>query len=340
MNNKGKYIYGVVNNESHATGFSLPTLNGVYTIPYKDVSAIISDSEIIDYTNLPGDVAARRLVEHQVVIEKVMKEFAVIPVRLGTYVLSEDEVMQTLTKGHRMFKEIFEKIEGRIELDIVAAWVDLNAVIKEVSEEEEIKALKQTLLNKKEGITVNDQLKVGMLIKSYLNKKKNEYARTIRDLLKDLCRNIKEHTIPDDVTIMNAAFFIDKDIRIPFEKRLEELSRGFDGKVHFKCIGPLPPYNFFMIEIKKLQYEDIDRAREKLALKDFATKDDIKKAYKKCASVHHPDKQPGNQKAEAETKYIEITQAYKLLSEYCQHGACFFKREDFAGNSIIVRIKE
>ncbi len=91
---------------------------------------------------------------------------------------------------------------------------------------------------------------------------------------------------------MNAAFFIDKHAQVHFEERLDELNDSFGGKVHFKCIGPLPPYNFYVLEIEKLQYDEIERAKEKLALSAFATKDDIKKAYKKCASMYHPDKQP------------------------------------------------
>jgi len=340
----GKYIYGVMNTGSHAAGSGVLASNGIYTVPCMDVSAVVSDSGIIDYTNLPGDVAAQHLIRHQLVIEKVMQELTIIPMRLGTYVLSEDEVVQVLTKGYRIFKEIFEKIEGRIEIDVVASWVDLNIVIKEVSEEEEVRALKQILLNKKESITVDDQIKVGMLIKSHLNRKKDEYAHTIQDSLRDLCLDMKEYTMNDDMIIFNAAFFIDNGIRIPFEQRLDELNSGFGGKVHFKCIGPLPPYNFYVLEIKKLQYEEIDRARGKLGLNAFASKDDIKRAYRCCASVYHPDKQfnaqSDMQRAEAEMEYGEITKAYGLLSEYCQHESCSFKKENFAGNSIIVRIKE
>ncbi|MBA4391857.1 MAG: hypothetical protein C0399_13110 [Syntrophus sp. (in: bacteria)] len=343
MSATGKYIYGVINTGSIAAGSGLLTSNGIYTVPYMDVSAVVSDSQIIDYTNLSGDVAAQCLIQHQLVIEKVMKEFTIIPMRLGTYVLNEDEVMQVLTKGYRMFKEIFEKIEDRIEIDVVATWVDLNAFIKEVSEKEEVKALKQSLLDKKESITVDDQIKMGMLIKSYLNKKKDEYADAIKDSLKNLCRDMKEYTMPEDVMILNAAFFIENGMRIPFEERLDELNDGFNGKVHFKCIGPLPPYNFYVLEIKKLQYGEIDRARGKLGLNTFASKDDIKKAYRSYASLYHPDKlsdtQSDTQKAEAEIHYDEITKAYRLLSEYCQHESCSMKEEDFAGNSIIVRVK-
>ncbi|MCX5815882.1 MAG: GvpL/GvpF family gas vesicle protein [Proteobacteria bacterium] len=344
MSNTGKYIYGVMNTGSHAAGSGLLTSNDIYTVPYMNVSAVVSNSGIIDYTNLPGDAAARHLIQHQLVIEKVMQEFTIIPMRLGTYVLNEDEVMQVLTKGHRMFKEIFEKIEGRIEIDVVATWVDLNIVIKEVSEQEEVKALKQSLLNKKESITVDDQIKMGMLIKSNLNKKKDEYAHVIKDSLKGLCRNMKEYTMPDDMTILNAAFFIDNGMRIPFEERLDELNNDFGGKVHFKYIGPLPPYNFYVLEIKKLQFEEINRAREILALDDVATKEDIKKAYKYAAVKYHPDKQSDTQsdtqKVEAEMEYDEITKAYRLLSVYCQQESCSMKEEDFAGNSIIIRIKE
>jgi len=340
MNDKGKCIYGVINNESHAAGSTMLTSHGIYTVPYKDVSAAVGDSEIIDHGKLPGDAAARRLIAHQVVMEKLMKYFTVIPAKLGTYVLSEDEVMLALMKGYHVFKEVFAKIEGRIELDVVATWVDLHAVIQEVSEEEEVRAVKQVLFNKKAGITVDDQMKAGMLIKSCLDKKKHEYALTIKDSLEDLCRSIKEYTMLNDATIMNAAFFIDKPRHIRFEERLDELSGSFGGKVHFKCVGPLPPYNFYVLEIEQLQYDEIERAKEKLALNAFATKDEIKNAYRKYASVYHPDKQSDRQNGETETEYIEITNAYRLLSAYCQHDACSFKKEDFAENSIIVTVKE
>jgi len=344
MSSTGKYIYGVINTGSHTVASAPLVSDGIYTVPYMDVSAVVRDTAIVDYTNLPANIAAQHLIKHQLVIEKVMQEFTVIPMRLGTYAPNEDEMMQVLTEGHRTFKEIFEKIEGRIEIDVVATWVDLNMVIKEASEEEDIKALKQCLLDKRESITVNDQVKMGMLIKSHLNRKNDEYAHAIKDSLRDLCSNMKEHTMTDDATIMNAAFFIDNGMRIAFEERLDEINNGFSGKVHFKCIGPLPPYNFYVLEIKQFRYEEIDRARKKLGLSTFATKDDIKKAYRSCASFYHPDRQSDTQSdtqmAEAEMEYGEITKAYGLLSEYCRQESCSFKEEDFVFNSMIVRIRE
>lgn len=50
-----------------------------------------------------------------------------------------------------------------------------------------------------------------------------------------------------------------------------------------------------------------------LGLKDDASEDDIKKAYRQLALKHHPDKNPGDKAAEE--KFKEIASAYEVLSD-------------------------
>ncbi|MDR1363137.1 MAG: molecular chaperone DnaJ [Spirochaetaceae bacterium] len=52
---------------------------------------------------------------------------------------------------------------------------------------------------------------------------------------------------------------------------------------------------------------------EVLGVQKSASKDDIKKAYRKLAVAYHPDKNPGNK--EAEEKFKEATEAYEVLSD-------------------------
>jgi len=52
---------------------------------------------------------------------------------------------------------------------------------------------------------------------------------------------------------------------------------------------------------------------EVLGVQKNASKDDIKKAYRKLAIQYHPDKNPGNK--EAEEKFKEATEAYEVLSD-------------------------
>lgn len=82
----------------------------------------------------------------------------------------------------------------------------------------------------------------------------------------------------------------------------------------------------------KRDYYDI------LGVKKDATKADVKSAYRKAALKWHPDKNPNN-KAEAETKFKEINEAYQVISDekkrqtYDQFGhAAFDPSSGMGGN--------
>jgi DnaJ-class molecular chaperone len=61
-----------------------------------------------------------------------------------------------------------------------------------------------------------------------------------------------------------------------------------------------------------------------LGLQKGASKDEVKKAFRKKAAEHHPDKKTGN-----EEKYKEVTEAYSVLgdekkkAEYDTYGQSF-----------------
>ncbi|GHT75581.1 chaperone protein DnaJ [Spirochaetia bacterium] len=66
---------------------------------------------------------------------------------------------------------------------------------------------------------------------------------------------------------------------------------------------------------------------EVLGVQKGASKDDIKKAYRKLAIQYHPDKNPGNK--EAEEKFKEASEAYEILSDDQKKSA--YDQFGFAG---------
>jgi len=335
-----KYIFGII--ESAKEEFFGPcgvtAYEQVYTIPYQDISAVVSDSQFVDYTTLPKDQVAKYLLAHQQIIEKVMDSYTIIPMKLGTYAFNITEVEEILLNGYAMFKDIFRKINNKIELDVIATWNDLNSVIKEVGEREEIKDLKRKLMSGPEGVSVKDQVKIGRLIKNILDKEREKIASEIKAILAKMSIDLRAHGLMDDSMILNAAFLIDKDKKTEFEKRLDEMDTLYNKKINFRCVGPLPAYSFYTIETKKIRFEKLDWARKTLHLDNKATKEEIIKAYRNGAKLYHPDKSPDV--PNAERRFNEIYRAYRILLEYCQGDACSFNEKEFSQNAVIVRVRE
>ena len=358
---ESKYIYGIIAapEERLFNSYRRNICEGVYTIPYQDISAIISDSQFVDYTNLPKHQIARYLLSHQQVIEKIMDSYTIIPMKLGTYAFNIKEVEEILNRGYQTLKDMLMKINNKIEMDVVATWNDLNSVIKEIGKGQEIKELKEKLISKSEGVSLEDQIKIGGFIKNILDKNREKLASEIGDILGKASIGSRVHGLIDDRMIFNAAFLIDKDKKAEFEGRLDDLNELYDKKIDFRCVGPLPTYSFYTVEVKKISFEDIEWARGKLRLNNMATKDEIIKAYRNKANLHHPDKNAGSM--DAERQFNEISRAYKILLECSDGDADLFNEanrrhndskadennlgefssENHLGqNAIIVKIKE
>ena len=273
-----------------------------------------------------------------------MDSYTIIPMKLGTYALNIREVEEILSKGYTSFKEIFKKIDNVIEIDVVATWSDLNSIIKEIGERKEIKEHKEKLMSVPEGVSVKDQVKIGSLIKNILDKEREKIASEIKAILAKMSIDLRAHDLMDDRMIFNVAFLIEKDKKGEFEKRLDELDEQYYKKINFRCVGPLPTYSFYTAEVKKISFEEIKWAKEKLGLDNMAAKEEIVKAYRSKANLCHPDK--NSDIPDAERQFDETNRAYRILLEYClsaeqagQGDACVFDKKEFNQDAIIIKVR-
>lgn len=342
-----KYIYGIINSNQELTfepflsdDASSAKVQALATAAYQDISAIVSDSESADFFHMRRDVLARNLVRHQKVIEaigKTMPEYAIIPLKLGTIAKDKDEVGLILSKGYQLFKDIFSKITGKIEIDVACTWSDFSSLLKEIGEEGRIKEFKQSLLANSKEVSVDDRMKVGLMVQKAVEKKSEGYAGEVLNSLKTVSQDVKIHERMDDKMIANYAFLIDKTKVGQFYKKVEELDGYFQGQLDFRCVGPLPPYSFYTLEVKKMRFEEVDWARGKLDLGGLVSSKEIEKARRRKALLTHPDRSSAAAGREAE--FDQVNKAYNILQEYCQGESCSFDPEEFEKNSILVKVK-
>lgn len=348
MNNHGLYIYGIINSSTRELGGQDPAGgNGlaVFLVPFRELAAVVSEEAIVDLTHLPKDVLARRLVDHQRVIEGVMGlKHTIIPMKLGTFAGDPAEVREILTRGYKTVTDIFHTINDKLEMDVAVTWIDLAAVLKLIGEEPEIREAKQKLLANPHKITVDDQMRVGLMVKKSLDARREQTELKIRAALSAISRDLRVHELMDDRMVTNTAFLIARERQAEFEQCLDRLNAETGETLHFRCVGPLPPYSFCTLEVERLHYEDIEWARTKLGLPDRATKAEVKMARQTQAVLVHPDKHPDT--PGLTTAFDEVTQASQIIAEYGmaleQAGVLdgwSFREPDVQRNALLVKVR-
>lgn len=308
----------------------------VYTVHHEGIAAVVSDSPVLSYGSMQKEVLIHHLTQHQSVIERVMRDHTTIPMKFGTFATDPDEVKKILEKGYAQFDDLLSTMDGKIELDLVALWNDLSLIFKEIGEEEEIKRLKEEIAARDPGETLKDRIKIGQRVKASLDRKRERTAAEIVEVLKELSIAFQPHDLLDDTMIMNVSFLIEREREREFDEVVNHLNRRCHEKINFRTIGPLPPYSFSTIEVKKIGFEEIEEARTLFGLQEEATTSEIQDVYRRLARRYHPDTDPTD--PERHKQFERITRTYKALTDYCQHERCSFKKEDISSDGIRVTV--
>ena len=248
----GKYLYCVIK-ERNKKKFKILGQGGkeVYIIKEEGLAAIVSDSDIKEYSFIK-----EHLICHQKVIEEVMKEgYDVLPVRFGTIAESEKDIREKILKAKRKeLLETFSMVEGRVELGLRALWKAMPSIFQEiVAQNREIQIAKQRAQKNPNQLNI---ARVGELVQKALDLEREKKAQKILKPLKAISVDFKEREVLrskeplKDSMILSTAFLVQKEKEKEFDKKVEELIKEYDKSIRFIYIGPIPPFNFVELHLK------------------------------------------------------------------------------------------
>jgi hypothetical protein len=258
---EGKYIYCIIETKIERN-FGPIGIGGrgdeVTTIGYKDLGMVISNSPMTKYV-----VSRENLLAHERVIEEVMKEFTVLPVRFCTIASNADEIRNLLDRRYREFKNLLIDIDHKIELGTKGLWKNMETLFKEITiENKEIKRLKEKIQNgmgkktiSSTGTFLEAKMEVGKLVEEALKRKKEKEAENIVDALRRTAFDHKLNNTVSDEMFINAAFLVDRGREKEFDNIMDDLSEKHKDRIKFVYVGPLPPYNFVNIIIYPEEWE-------------------------------------------------------------------------------------
>jgi len=241
---EGRYIYGIVRN-SDPLDYGLIGMgkraDHVYGVSYNGITAVVSASPIIIY-----DARRINMIAHEKVLEEMMKQFTVLPVRFSTISEHGDNsgILRIIEKDYKKFDEMLTKMEGKKELGLKILAKEAEIYESIIEKYDDIKALRGKLMNLPVDKTHYQRVKIGEMVAEALKKETENYKDTVIDALKPLSDDIKINDNYGEMMILNAAFLIKSDKEAAFDKVVNDLSEQFSRYMTFKYVGTLPLYNF------------------------------------------------------------------------------------------------
>jgi Gas vesicle synthesis protein GvpL/GvpF len=243
----GKYVYCIIRSD-RPHDFGTIGIGGgqrVFTIAFRDLVAVVSDTPIVIY-----DPTRENVLAHEFVNETVMREHTVIPMSFGTVFRSDDDVTELLRSTYQAFSDVLDKMRDKIEFGLKVLWDREKVIANLERENDEIRRLKDEISRHTTSSTYFARMQLGRLIEGALEEMGTRYVVDIHEALKPVAVASRSNKPIGDRMILNAAFLVERAQEHVFDERVRETSRRYEELLTFKYSGPWPPYNFVNIKLK------------------------------------------------------------------------------------------
>jgi len=239
-----KYLYCLIPS-SEAKTFASRGIQGdsVHIIKAEqanDLAVVVSDSPVVEYER-----TRRNMLTHTKVLEEVMSEFTILPIRFGTVAPTESLIHEKLlTLRYQEFTNLLQGMAGRVELGLKVFWHEGVVFQDIIAENDEIRRLRDKLQGSDPAKTHFERMRLGEMVEEAVEKKRVVEADVIMSHLEPLAEQVKRKKTFTDQMLVNAAFLVNQTNEAAFDKAIHQLDTNLENRMMFKYVGPVPPYNF------------------------------------------------------------------------------------------------
>jgi hypothetical protein len=241
--NSAVYVYGIVPGDVEVT----PDARGigdreVRLVRCGDIAALVSDIDVHNAIGRPDDLLA-----HEGLLDSIITELPVLPFRFGAVMANEKAVSDELLDPNRdEFAGALRELEGQVEYVVRGRYVE-NAILREViASSEEVARLRDQIRDGDEDATRPQRIRLGELVYGAVETHRDADARALIEALSahSVAQTPLEPTHEYDTVPM--ACLVETSKRAEFEDAVDDLSHEWKGRVDFRLLGPLAPYDFVL----------------------------------------------------------------------------------------------
>ena len=216
------------------------TGSAVHTINFDGLAVIASDSPQPRYDN-----TRRNMMAHMRVLDEVMAEYTVLPVRFDCVAPSPEMVREQLLKArYAELNAMLDAMEGRVEMGLKAFWYE-DVVFREIIEENPtIHRMRDGLTGRSLDETYYDRIRLGELVEAELKARRAADADAVLARLRPAAERTQVNATIADHMVVNAAFLVERAREAEFDAAVRALDADMGHRLLIKCVGPVAPYNF------------------------------------------------------------------------------------------------
>jgi Gas vesicle synthesis protein GvpL/GvpF len=218
------WVYGICDRPElpppRRRGLAQAPLDGVRE---GDLLAVVSR-----HTHPPGDPALDALWVHERVVERIMVDRAVLPMRFGSRLPDDDALRELLTVRQQEFLETLQRVRGRVEVSVRAMQSG-----GEQPPPAEPPAARPVAASGREYLEA--KLRDG--------RRTEREASVLHDPLASLAVDAVRQATRGPDELLRASYLIDRAALARFRGAVERLQSAHPG-IAILCTGPWPPYSF------------------------------------------------------------------------------------------------
>ena len=251
----GRYLYCIADTgEAVSLGNIGIEENEVYSIPYKDLCAVVHNCPARPYESKDKEIVKGWVLSHQKVVDAAWERFGtVIPIGFDTIVQGhaavdpEENMKKWLKDDYDNLKAKMEKVRDRAEYGVQLFW-DRKTIAQKIGDESpEIKALNEEIKSKPKGIAYMYRQKLEALLRKEIEDRADRYFKEFYAKITPHADDIrvektKKTEDEEKQMLMNLSCLLPKKGSKGLGEELEKIDalEGFS----VRYTGPWPPYSF------------------------------------------------------------------------------------------------
>lgn len=208
---------------------------GVLLVAEDGRAAVVSELD-----DGPVEATRRNLLAHADVVEQLHEETVVLPARFGYILEGREEVHELLALP--AIEQLLEQHERTCELTLRGKYEE--SVLAEVG-----RGLQPLRDAYRAEPSVEVGIALGEAVGERLASRRARDKSLVLDGLRPLVLDVVAGEPAGEFAAFDLALLVERDGVQAVEAKIEKLSARLSPPLHFKLVGPLPPYSFVRLAI-------------------------------------------------------------------------------------------